>query len=82
MIRKKYGLRETCCDKIKVVETEKGFQRKILSRHCSVCRDNERKKLWSQQIIEVTTRNGWLMNWKGLHREIFCCQKIQAKDTS
>ena len=53
---------ESCCDKRKVIETEKEFQRKILSRHCSVCRNIERRQLWSQQIIDVTTRNGCLMN--------------------
>ena len=30
---------ESCYDKRKVAEIEKEFQRKILSRHCSVCRD-------------------------------------------
>ena len=32
MIIKKYGPRESYCDKRRVVETEKGFQRKILSQ--------------------------------------------------
>ena len=82
MTRRKSRPNESCCDKRKVAETEKGFQRKILSRHRSVCRDIERKQLWSQQIIDVKTRNGCLMNWKGLHKGIYCCDKIQAEDTS
>ena len=49
---------ESCCDNRKVAEIEKEFQRKILSRHRSVCCDAERRQLWSQQIIDVTTRNG------------------------
>ena len=53
---------ESCCDKRKVAETKKDFQRKILSRHRSVCCDTKRKQIWSQQIIDVTTRNGCLMN--------------------
>ena len=56
------GPREGCCDKRRDAEREKKFQRKILSRHRSVCRDTERRQLWSQQIIDVTTRNGCLMN--------------------
>ena len=49
---------ESYGEKRKVVETEKEFQRKIVSRHHSICRNTERKQLWSQQIIDVTTRNG------------------------
>ena len=82
MTRKKSRPIESCCHKRKVAETEKGFQRKILSRHHSVCRDTKRKQLWSQQIIDVMTRNGCLMNWKGLPKGICCCEKIQAEDTS
>ena len=82
MIRKKSRPNESCCDKRKVFETKRGFQIKILSRHRSVCRDIERKQLWSQQIIDVMTRNGCLMNWKGLHKGLCCCDKIQAEDTS
>ena len=53
---------ESCCDKRKVAETEKEFQRKILLRHHSICRYTERRQLWSQQIIDVMMRNGCLMN--------------------
>ena len=44
--RKKSRPKKSCCDKRKVSKTEKGFQRKILSRRRSVCRDTERKQLW------------------------------------
>ena len=43
MIRKKSRLNKSCCDKMKVAETEKGFQRKILSQNRSVCCDIERR---------------------------------------
>ena len=33
MTRKKSRPNESCCDKRKVVETEKGFKRKFLLRH-------------------------------------------------
>ena len=61
-IRKDSRPNESCCDEKKVDETEEEFQRKILLQHRSVCRDTERRQLWSQQIIDVTTRNGCLMN--------------------
>ena len=60
--RKDSRLNEICCDKRKVAETEKEFQRKILLRHRSVCCDTKRRQLWLQQIIDVMTRNGCLMN--------------------
>ena len=82
MTRKKSRPNESCCDERKVAETEKGFQRKILSRPRFVCHDTKRKQLWSQQIIDVMTRNGCLMNWKGLHKGICCWDKKQAEDTS
>ena len=61
-IRKDSRLNESCCDKGKVAETEKEFQGKILPRHRSVCGDTKRRQLRSQQIINVTTGNGCLMN--------------------
>ena len=61
-IRKDSRPNESCYDKRKVADTEKEFQRKILSGHRSVCRDTKRRQVLSQQIIDVTTRNGCLMN--------------------
>ena len=56
------GPREGCCDKRQDAEREKKLQRRILSQQRFVCRDTERRQLWSNQKNDVTTKNDSFIN--------------------